>query len=352
MKRKHLYLIALAGLIIVLFSHCSSMRSVGINSMRPAEITFPSYVNTLLLVDRTKFEQGAVNIIEGILTGEMPGADKAAAQEAINALQQTLLASPRFKVIRASEIMNGNSITQAFPDALQWNIIEELCSRYKTEAIVALEIFDSNFIVTSGARKKKKTVEDKGVKKEIEVDEYYAEGLANVKIGIRLYDPKPKSIVDQQMFTKTKRWEATGNNITDAIAKLIRKTDATLAVSRMAGQDYAYKIAPMPVQLARQYYSKGKKTEQVAAGARRAEVNDWKGALNTWESALSSASAKDAARLCYNIAVAYEVLGDMENAKKYAARSYVDYGNKKGKTYSAMLEYRQRDEELSEQQMK
>jgi hypothetical protein len=352
MKVKYGFLSLVIISSVIGFSGCNSMRHVGINSMRPAEITFPSYVNTLLIVDRTKFDKGAVNIIEGILTGEMPGADKAGAQEAINSLQQTLLGSPRFKIIRASEVMNGNSITQAFPDALQWNVIEELCARYKTEAVVALEIFDSNFIVTSGARKKKKTVEENGVKKEIEVDEYYAEGLANVKIGIRLYDPKPKSIVDQQLFTKAKRWEATGNNITDAIAKLIQKTDATLAVSRMAGQDYAYKIAPMPVQLSRQYYSKGKKTEQVAAGARRAEVNDWKGALQTWESALGSAQPKDAARLCYNIAVAYEVLGDIEKAKRYAARSYVDYGDKKGRSYSSMLEYRQRDEELSEQQMK
>jgi hypothetical protein len=352
MKRNYITHLVFAASAVILLSNCGSMRNVGISSMRPAEITFPSYVNTLLLVDRTRFDKDAVNLIEGILTGELPGADKAAAQEAISTLHQTLLASPRFKVIRASEILSGNSITQAFPDALQWNVIEELCARYKTEAVVALEIFDSNFIVTSGTRKKKKTVEEKGVKKEIEVDEYYAEGVANVKIGIRLYDPKTKSIVDKQLVTKMKRWEATGNNITDAIAKLVQKTDATLQVSRMAGQDYAYKIAPMPVQLSRQYYGKGKKTEQVAAGARRAEVNDWKGALQTWESALNGASQKDAARLCYNIAVAYEVLGDLENAKKYAARSYVDYGNKKGKSYSAMLGYRQRDEELSEQQMK
>jgi hypothetical protein len=352
MKIKYALLFLLTVTVLTIFSSCSSMRSVGINSMRPAEITFPSYVNTLLLVDRTKFDNTAVNIIESVITGELPGSDKAAAQEAITSLQNTLLASPRFKVIRASETLSGNSITQAFPDALPWNVIEGLCSQYKTEAVVALEIFDSNFIVTHGQRKKKQTVEEKGVKKEIEVDEYYAEGVANVKIGIRLYDPKPKSIVDQQLFTKTRHWEATGNNITDAIAKLIRKTDAILAVSRMAGQDYAYKIAPMPVQLGRQYYSKGKKSEQVAAGARRAEVNDWKGALQVWERALNGASQKDAARLCYNIAVAYEVLGDMENAKKYASRAYVDYGEKKGRAYVSILEQRKRDEELSEQQMK
>src|SRR5262249_48954978 len=118
MKIKKILFFLFAGITVLLLTQCSSMRSVGINSMRPAEITFPSYVNTLLLVDRTKFESNAVNVIEGILTGEMPGADKAAAQEVLGALQQTLMESPRFKVIRAAETLKGNSITQAFPDAI------------------------------------------------------------------------------------------------------------------------------------------------------------------------------------------------------------------------------------------
>jgi len=352
MKLKTITYFLLSGLAITLFTNCGSMRHVSINSMHPAEITFPQDVNTLLLVDRTKFESNAVNIIEGILTGEMPGGDKAAAQEVINSLQQTLGASPRFKVVRASETLKGNSITQAFPEALPWNVIEALCSQYKTDAVVALEIFDSNFIVTNGKRTKKKQVEENGVKKEIDVDEIFAEGVANVKIGIRLYDPVAKSIVDQQLFTKAKKWEAIGNTVADAIAKLIQRNDATMQVSRLAGSDYAYKIAPMPIRISRQFYGKGKKTEQIAIGTRKADVNDWQGALATWQNALNGATEKDAARLSYNIAVAYEVLGDMANAKSWAARSYVDYGNKKGKAYKALIEYRERDEEISSKQMK
>jgi hypothetical protein len=108
----------------------------------------------------------------------------------------------------------------------------------------------------------------------------------------------------------------------------------------------------MPVRLSRQYYSKGKKAPQVATGARRAEVNDWKGALAVWESGMAHASAKDAARLSYNIAVANEVLGNTNDAKKWASRSYVDYGNKKAKSYLWSIENRLRDEELSDQQMR
>jgi len=46
------------------------------------------------------------------------------------------------------------------------------------------------------------------------------------------------------------------------------------------------------------------------------------------------------------------VLGNTADAKKWASRSYVDYGNKKAKSYLYMIENRLRDEELSEQQMK
>src|SRR5258706_11047244 len=125
-----------------------------------------------------------------------------------------------------------------------------------------------------------------------------------------------------------------------------------MQVSRMAGSDYAYKIAPMPGRVSRQYYGKGKKAIQVAAGARRAEVNDWKGALTTWEGAMNGAIQKDAARLSYNIAVANEVLGNTADAKNWASRSYVDCGNKKAKSYLYMIENRLRDEELSDRQMK
>jgi len=350
MKFKNL----LFGLFLIsslfLFSQCG-IRTVSINTMRPAEITFPSYVNTLLLVDRTKFEKQAVNIIEGILTGEMPGEDKAGMENAMNSFQSTLMSSPRFQLKRANESLNGNSLTSVFPQALTWEKVEELCTKYATDAIVAIEIFDTDFILTDGKRRVKKQVDENGIKREIEVDEFYAQGVANAKIGFRMYDPKGKTIADQQLFTKTNTWQAVGNSKLDAIAHLISKTEATKYVGRLAGSDYAYKIAPMPVRLTREFYGKSKKAPQLSEGARKADVNDWKGAVGTWEAGLTTAAMKEAGRLSYNIAVGYEVLGDMDNAKRYASKSWVDYKNKKAREYSRMLDYRKVQESQAQQQM-
>jgi hypothetical protein len=304
-------------LCLALFIQCSNTRIVNINTMRPAEITFPSYVNTLLLLDRTQFKSKAVKVIESIITGELPGEDKAGLQETMRSFQQTLMSSPRFKVKNATEILAGNSLTSTLPAPIAWEQVEELCQKYGTEAIVSIEIYDTDFIITNGTRKAKKQVDGK----ETEVEEIYAQGVGNITIGFRLYDPKAKTIIDEQLLSRTNTWQAAGTTVRDAIAHLILRSEATKAVSRMAGADYAYKIAPMPVRLSRVFYSKGKKAPQVAAGSRLADVNDWKTAISTWESGLSNAHNKDAGRICYDIAIAYEMLGDLDKAKTWAKRS-------------------------------
>jgi hypothetical protein len=339
---------------ILILSGCRTKRLVTMSSMRPAEITFPSYVNTILLLDRTKFESSTKNILEGILTGELPEEDKAGLQATMSALQSTLRASPRFQVKTATETYLGNSITSAFPTPLAWDKIESICAQYQTEAIIAIEIFDTDFIVTNGQKKvKKKVKQADGVEKEIEVDEYYAEGIGNVKVGFRLYDPKAKSIIDQQLFTRTNTWHAKGNSIQDAVIHLIAKKDAAQHVSTLAANSYAYKIAPMPIYITREFWVKSKTSDHLVIGARHADVNDWKQAIYTWENGLPHCrNDKDAGRICYNIAIGYEVLGELDKAKEWAGKSYVKYGNKKARDYSSMLDWRKKEEEIVKQQMK
>ncbi|MTI40624.1 DUF6340 family protein [Fulvivirga lutimaris] len=338
-------------LIAIVIGSCSGTRTVTMNAMRPAEITFPPEVNSLLILDRTKFNKNAVNIIEGILTGEMPGEDLAGVQELMNSFQQQLSYSPRFSTKLATERLNGNSVTSAFPAQLSWNEVNKLCSKYGTDAIVSIEMFDTDFVVTNGKRKVKKTVTEGDVKKEVEVDEFYAEGIGNITIGIRLYDPIAQTIVDQQLLNNSNTWSAGGATLKDAMAQLIDKSAATRALSRGVGKDYAYKIAPMPVRISRMFYGKSKKAIELEQGSRLADVNKWQEAADKWESGISRAPAKEAGKLAYNTAIAYEVLGDLPKAKEWAQKSYVDFGNKDARDYVRTIQNRMYQEERIKEQM-
>ncbi len=352
MKNRYTLLRIFSLFIITATVASCSMKTVRFNGMRPADIDIPTSIDTLLLVNRTIFKSDAINIIEGIFTGEMPGEDKAGTQAAMNTLQVALGTSNRFVVKNASETIEGNSITAALPTPLNWTQVEWLCSKYNTHALLAIELFDTDYIITDGERDVEREVGEGSNRHTETVHEFFAQGVANINIGFRIYDPKNKVIIDEQSMRLDRTWEATGSSVQDALVRLTAKSQATRFISEMAGNAYARKIAPTPITLNRAYYKKSKKVPSVAVGVRQAEVNDWEGAISTWKTALRSTSdRKESGKIAYNIAVGYELMQDLATAKLWANEAYVKYGNKKARQLANQLEQRIFDENRLRQQM-
>jgi hypothetical protein len=63
------------------------------------------------------------------------------------------------------------------------------------------------------------------------------------------------------------------------------------------------------------------------------------------------ARRKIAGRAAYNIAVGWEVLGEIEKAKEWASMAYTEYNEKMAKEYYDQLVYRQREEAIMRRQM-
>lgn len=340
-------------IILFLLTGSACTRQVTMHSMRPAQITVPQDIQTIVLVNRTKYKNKGIGIVEGVLTGEGIGEDENGVQEAMNAFQNGIMSSSRFEVKRATEVLEGNSLTGTFPEPMSWVEVHKLCQKYYADAVIAIELFDTDFIVTHGEKKTKKEQKGRdGETKEVEVTEYTAEGVANAKIGFRLYDPKSTSIADQQMFTKTNTWKTSAESLKEALAKLIEKSRATQYVSRMAGSSYAAKISPTPINITRTFYNKPKKNPYLVRGARYADVGKWKEAILVWKKGLAlNPSNKAGGRMCYDIAVSYEVLGELDKAKDWAGRAFTDYGFKNARDYVNQLNYRQQNEAVLAEQM-
>ncbi|MDW3192451.1 MAG: DUF6340 family protein [Cytophagales bacterium] len=335
-------------LLCLLIFSCAGNRTVSFNSVRPADIDVPADIKSIVMVDRTKFDVGGLNILEGVLTGELPDEDKAAVQSLMNALRHQLRTSDRFEVKLSTERLKGNSLTAAFPKPLSWPEVERLCARYGTDALLAVELFDTDFIVTETSKMVTRTVE----KREVQVEEFYAEGVDNIKIGIRLYNPKTRSVEDQELFNRTGTWNASADSKAEALAALITKTQATQNLSGALGASYAGRIAPMNIFVNRTFRGKHKHSEAVAKGARYSEVDNWEAAINAWKTGLQRPkSQKVAGFLAYNIAVGYEALGDLNEAKYWAGKAYTDFGYRRGRSYVNQLLNRMRNEEIASQQL-
>jgi hypothetical protein len=326
----------------------SCMSSVNLQVMRPAQVTIAPHIKKVAIINRTIPENKVANLVEGILTGEFPGQDKQNIQAAMGGLQENLRNSPRFEMIVTNEELKGSGSGGSFPAPLPWGMVSELSSKYKADAILAIETYDSDFIVTKGTKSTKKVTEKGDT---IVVPEYYAEGVASVKIGYRLYDPQQKTITDQYHLNRNNRWYANGNSIQDAVVQLIDSKAAIQRVSHMTGLAYGARISPTWYTVEREFYKKIKKDANFATGSRKAQINDWNGAAEFWSRASQSHNRKIAGRAAYNLALAYEVLGDLDNAKRWVTKSYADYGNKKARRYAGILDERQWEAQKLAQQL-
>ncbi len=330
---------------------CGCSKNVTMTRLVPAPVTVPSHIQKIVLVDRTKPQSEGLAILEGIITGELPFEVRNAVQATLSSLQMSLNSSPRFQIVRATERLPGGIFGQMFPNPLDWYTVEQLAQRYQADAVLALENFSSDFVVTDQQRLIKKTVTEGKTTRQIEVLGWYVEGVANVSAGFRLYDPKDRNMVDQQRFEKKNLWLAEGETKAQALALLITKADAARAVGEMAGAGYATKIAPMYAQISRGFFPKSKTDPAVSKGARLAEVDQWDQAIQTWQAALPGADEESGGMLTYNIAVGYEVLGSLDLAKEWAGRAYTDFGLKKGRNYTRTLNGLINQQILLERQM-
>ncbi len=315
--------ITILSLSVILFCICGA-PTISFQILRPAIITIPEYINSVGLIDRTLLMDKTKNILEGGLTGELPGGDKIASQFALEGLMNVMQNSGRYKVLRTAKNYVKNSIPENFPEPLEWIEIEKLCSNFKVNAIIALEVFDSDYIITNN--------------------------MIRVTVGFRLYDPKERIVFDQNFFTHEMVWGGQVNSVAGAVNKLLEKDRAIKDASYEAGMIYGERISPSWYTVRREYYRKPKSDQNLCEGARMMEVNNWDAAKDALLKAMNSKKRKTKGRAAHNMAVVYEILGDYQEAQSWAQDAWGKYENKGSKNYSYILGQRIRENQILNEQ--
>jgi hypothetical protein len=331
-------------ILFLAFIFGSCMRSTSLRVLQPAQLTVPEHISTIAIVDRSKPSNGWLNALEGLFTGEAIGQDRRSRQEAVSGLTDALTRTPRFQVKNTGIEMTGSKAGGNMPRPLEWDEIERICKEYNTDAVVAIESFDSdNSASTSKVLNKRK---DKNGKEYTDVT-YNSRQRTSVRIGWRTYDPKKKIIFDE--YVTDDYLERTGSGSTErrALDNLPSQVSVTRDVAFNVGIEYGARIAPLYVNVSRAYYAKAKgyKTLMKQA-ARYFDSHNMEQATNTWKKVIALAGPKNkkaAGRAAYNMAVAAEVNGNLEIALDWAQRAWNDYGNKKARDYVHVIKQRQND---------
>jgi hypothetical protein len=197
------------------------------------------------------------------------------------------------------------------------------------DAIVAIEKFDSDFIIVPGVNQ-----------------------TATVKAGIRMYDPASKSIVDQYQYSHQESFGSGALTLEAALNGLISKNAAIKEASYEAGIEYGRRLSPSWYRVSREYYRKSKGDDVFAEGARMMEVNDWFAAKEALFQSVESGHRKTKGRAAHNLAVVCEIEGNLEEAKAWAQEAWGKYKNKDSRDYLYDLNRRINEMARVDQQMK
>jgi len=325
------------------------MTSTVFNVVKPADVYVPPEITTFAVVQRNEAGKGErlAKRIEGALSGEGIGVDKRSANHALQGLILQLSKSPRFLVKEAhtAQQLYGTG-TRNMAEPLEWHLVQEICETNNSDALIVLEAFDSDLSRNVNYRDVSKTVSGGKVTERV----YNSKLTVSVEVGWRIYYPNRQVIVDNYNHERTNSRSASGSTELISNGKLPRKEAVVKLTANQLGEEYGRRISPSRVKLIRFYYGSGnyvfkKGKQKVIDKNYDAAIDIW---LNQFETTLNQ---KTKGKSAYNLAVAYEVKSDYENAI-YWAEQAIQNQNKKARKYLVLLRERVEEERRLQQQMK
>lgn len=342
---KTLYLLFITTTLIILISSCAGTRDMEVQVLRPALISVPQQIKTIAVLNRSI--PTAPNV-ESALTGETPVQDKELSAECLRGLTTTLNTSNRFKFQQVDYTLDAaDPKSLSFGVPMSWESVDTLCARLQVDGLLVLEYFDTDFSVNNPVGAAGQIIQGiaNGGQTSVTVT-----GTATANAGFRVYYAKERTMAYEDNFNYRKRWQSRANNAFEAVGKLVKRNAALIDVSYETGFQFAKNIVPLYFWENRLMY-KGKKGE-LQKGERQALSKDWEGAKLTWMYVYeNSLKSKERGKAAYNTALAFEVLGDLNEAQKWATRAYVESGKKDMLRYSEILDFRLREQDRLKEQI-
>ncbi len=294
------------GIGCVFMASCASSRNLVIEYQQPAEVTFPKNVTRILVINNTVPQNSAFGVkhtfnenpIEPITVSV-----DSAAFNTVNSLSYELDKNNFFtKVVVLSESLRDDDKFEV-PSRLNNNIVNELALQAGADAIVSLDhqIYNTDIaLIDNKIGLRKGSVKVRGF------------CLFNIYIPF-----KDKTHMASMRYVDSITWHNDDVSMRRGdVRELVNSEYASTAVcatGAMMGNRIAKKIIPIWIAENRKLYS-SYQTDWMAADA-NLRRDKWDDAVFVWEKIYhKTGSPKNKAKAANNIAVAYELTDDYEQA--------------------------------------
>lgn len=290
--------------VLLLFNSCGVYNTIKFEVLSPSEITIPNDVKTVAFVHRNIWSKADTAYLN---KNKIKEKEQKAYNELIkicySGFSDVILPTERYDTVSFYQMKQEIIEDDENTPMLSWDTVNSICSRLGADILVVLE--NSKFKVSR---------------------EYYGNfdtpeihNSIAWNFIINTYDPLYSKILDHKIYRDSidlstlSAYDNYDENINYEIENL----------SYSIGELYAMRINPFWKEVTRKIYSTGNKT--LSAGYFYFNNNKYKTAILVWKKLVDNKKAKLAARACINISTANEMIGNIEEAKKYASLSLFYY---------------------------
>ncbi|MBN2805345.1 MAG: hypothetical protein JXR22_01700 [Prolixibacteraceae bacterium] len=198
------------------------------------------------------------------------------------------------------------------PDPLDWETVNSICETYQTDALIVLENIATR-VVTNYTRTK-----------ELIDFTYYNIHLASMdfyyRAHWRVYDPKVRQVVvDILVNQDTLYWDNYDYSLVEVFRGLPSVKEAAIETGIKTALDFSQIIAPSWIPATRYYYLT--KNQSIDLSVQLAAEGKWNEALENWLPYAYLGSNVNQSKIMLNIALAYEMTGDLNSAIEWAKKS-------------------------------
>jgi tetratricopeptide (TPR) repeat protein len=309
-------------LIIISFS-CISTKPLYIEIPQKSKKELPENIQSLLLVARVNDESYTdldADSLQKIFYQHRFNydtiiSDIQSVDTTLQALGELLFESGRYDFVipenRFLDFEKNSFITKEMP----WDEVKMLCDTFKTDAILSLDYFKTRVSTEFD----KENFFDPGS------NSFYALSQAQMKISydalFRVYDPVGEKIILREFVRDTIIWEDADSSTGELFARFTPVKKALAEAGIAIALDFSGKISSNWYQEKRSYFATGDSNMKQAA--QLVNTGQWEPAIALWKDTVEKNKSKSLkSKAEFNIALGYEMLGDLDSSISWALKSY------------------------------
>jgi hypothetical protein len=330
-------------LIFISFS-CISTKPLYIEIPQKSKKELPENIQSLLLVARIvddRYTDLKADSLQKIFYHHQFDYDTIindiqAVDTTLKALGELLFESGRYDFVipenRFPEFEKNTFITKEMP----WDEVKTLCDTFGTDAILSLDYFKTRVTTEYD----KENFFDPGS------NSFYAVAKAQMKVAydalFRVYDPGRERIIMREFLRDTIIWEdedSSTNLLFDRFTPVKKAlTEAGIAIAL----DLSGEISTKWYEEKRSYFATGDSNMKQAAQLLNA--GQWEPAIALWNETVENDKSKSLkSKAEFNIALGYELKGDLNSAIEWALKSYETMYRTNTYNYLEILKRRKND---------